>query len=150
MGRLLGGEHASTPQSGVEAPRLLRRSLPRLYCCCCCCVCLLLCVVVLGGEEKGVCIEHFPVCTFNTLHSKRPRVYRQNAHMYEICERFAGTRGDVLNVRTGGFQRATPNTHHTRRTHSHTQQRHHVHSHTQHNTTSHKQPNNNTHTPQQH
>ena len=29
------GEHASTPQSGVEAPRLLKRSLPRLYCCCC-------------------------------------------------------------------------------------------------------------------
>ena len=45
MGRLLGGEHASTPQSGVEAPRLLKRSLPRLYFCCCCeesmsvCVC---------------------------------------------------------------------------------------------------------------
>ena len=38
---MLGGEHASTPQSGVEAPRLLKRSLPRLYyccyCCCCCC-----------------------------------------------------------------------------------------------------------------
>ena len=36
LGRLLGREHASTPQSGVEAPRLLKRSLPRLYCCCCC------------------------------------------------------------------------------------------------------------------
>ena len=35
LGRLLGREHASTPQSGVEAPRLLKRSLPRLYCCCC-------------------------------------------------------------------------------------------------------------------
>ena len=34
LGRLLGGEHASTPQSGVEAPRLLKRSLPRLYYCC--------------------------------------------------------------------------------------------------------------------
>ena len=33
------GEHASTPQSGVEAPRLLKRSLPRLYYCCCCCRC---------------------------------------------------------------------------------------------------------------
>ena len=30
----LGGEHASTPQSGVEAPRLLKRTLPRLYYCC--------------------------------------------------------------------------------------------------------------------
>ena len=28
LGRLLEGEHASTPQSGVEAPRLLKRSLP--------------------------------------------------------------------------------------------------------------------------
>ena len=40
VGRLLGREHASTPQSGVEAPRLLKRSLTRLYycrCCCCCC-----------------------------------------------------------------------------------------------------------------
>ena len=27
LGRLLGREHASTPQSGVEAPRLLKRSL---------------------------------------------------------------------------------------------------------------------------
>ena len=35
LGRLLGGEHVSTPQSGVEAPRLLKRSLSRLYCCCC-------------------------------------------------------------------------------------------------------------------
>ena len=36
LGRLLGGEHDSTLQSGVEAPRLLKRSLSRLYCCCCC------------------------------------------------------------------------------------------------------------------
>ena len=35
LGHLLGREHASTPQSGVEAPRLLKRSLPRLDCCCC-------------------------------------------------------------------------------------------------------------------
>ena len=27
MGHLLGREHASTPESGVEAPRLLKRSL---------------------------------------------------------------------------------------------------------------------------
>ena len=36
LGRLLGREHASTPQSGVEAPRLLKRSFPRSYYCCCC------------------------------------------------------------------------------------------------------------------
>ena len=35
LNRLLGREHASTPQSGVEAPRLLKRSLTRLYYCCC-------------------------------------------------------------------------------------------------------------------
>ena len=65
LGHLLGREHDSTPQSGVEAPRLLKRSLSRLYCCCfvvllfccvllcccvvvllCCCVVVLLCVVV--------------------------------------------------------------------------------------------------------
>ena len=34
LGRLLGREHASTPQSGVGAPRLLKRSLARLYYCC--------------------------------------------------------------------------------------------------------------------
>ena len=33
------GEHASTLQSGVEAPRLLKRSLQRLYFCCCGCCC---------------------------------------------------------------------------------------------------------------
>ena len=32
LGRLLGWEHASTPQSGVEAPRL-NKSLTRLYFC---------------------------------------------------------------------------------------------------------------------
>ena len=44
MGHQLGREHDSTSQSGVEAPRLLKRSLPRLYYCGCCCV--LLCVDV--------------------------------------------------------------------------------------------------------
>ena len=40
-------EHASTHQSGVEAPRLLKRSLPRLcYCCCWCVVCCGVVVVV--------------------------------------------------------------------------------------------------------
>ena len=34
-GHLLGRKHDSTPQGGVEAPRLLKRSLSRLYDCCC-------------------------------------------------------------------------------------------------------------------
>ena len=33
LGYFLGREHVSTPQSGVEAPRLLKRSLSRLYYC---------------------------------------------------------------------------------------------------------------------
>ena len=37
LGHLLGREHDSTHLSGMEAPRLLKRSLPRLYYCCCCC-----------------------------------------------------------------------------------------------------------------
>ena len=36
MGHLGESMHDSTPQSGVEAPHLLKRSLPRLYYCCCC------------------------------------------------------------------------------------------------------------------
>ena len=61
LGRLLGGEHASTPQSGVEAPSLLKRSLSRLYycCCCCCCCCWAVgfCWVLLGflGCCRGFC-----------------------------------------------------------------------------------------------
>ena len=39
LGRLLGGEHDSPLQSGVEAPRLLKRSLSRLCYCCCGCGC---------------------------------------------------------------------------------------------------------------
>ena len=49
MGRLLGGEHASTPQCGVETPRLLKRSLPRLYYCCCCFV--VFCFVWCGAKS---------------------------------------------------------------------------------------------------
>ena len=49
LGRLLGREHDSIVQSGVEAPRLLKRSLSRSDYCCCCVLCavLLLCCGVL-------------------------------------------------------------------------------------------------------
>ena len=30
LGRLLGGEHASTPQSGAEAPRLFKKEHPQI------------------------------------------------------------------------------------------------------------------------
>ena len=50
------GEHASTPQSGVEAPRLLKRSQPRLYCCCCC---------------FGVCIQRVKIHNVNKCNAGR-------------------------------------------------------------------------------
>ena len=46
MGRLRGREHDSTPQSGVVAPRQLKRSLSRLYYCCCYCACCCLLLAV--------------------------------------------------------------------------------------------------------
>ena len=80
LGRLLGREHASTPQSGVEAPRLLKRSLPRLYYCCCCCivllvlclVCCVLCLVLWCDTLKNP----------PRVRSKRDRVHWQHAHMF--------------------------------------------------------------------
>ena len=36
LGGIAGREHDSIPQSEVGAPRLPKRSLPRLDCCCCC------------------------------------------------------------------------------------------------------------------
>ena len=61
-----------------------------------CVVCCVVCCVTLKN----------PVCAFKTLacvRSKRPRVYRQHAHMFYTCARVAGTHGDVLNVHTQAF-----------------------------------------------
>ena len=66
LGRLLGGEHASTPQSEVEAPRLLKQSLPRLYYCCCVvvvCCCMLLCVCCVCAVCVFVCVRVCCVCS---------------------------------------------------------------------------------------
>ena len=52
-----------------------------------------------------------PVCTFKTppcVRSKRPRVYRHQAHMYEKCGLGAGTHADVLNVHTETRSMQTP------------------------------------------
>ena len=49
LGRLLGREHDSTPQSEVEAPRLLKRRISRLHHCvllCCFAVAVAVAVVV--------------------------------------------------------------------------------------------------------
>ena len=76
LGRLHGGGHDSTPQSGVEAPRLLKRSLPRLYYCCCgccgCCVCWCICFVLL----LFFCCSFVVVVVVTTL---RKRVYVHNS-----------------------------------------------------------------------
>ena len=73
LGHQLGREHDSTPQSGVEAPRLSKRSLSRLFCFCCCCCCVVyVCVEVWGTRRvyirnaPCVYIRCVPVCTGNT------------------------------------------------------------------------------------
>ena len=74
LGRLLGGEHASTPQSGVEAPRLLKRSLPRLYCCCCCCCCVVVVVVVvewLYYSKRIIIVRWADLSDFFFVHFRR-------------------------------------------------------------------------------
>ena len=49
-GRLLGGEHASTPQSGVEAPRLLNGASPD-------CIIVVVVVVVVSECVFNACIS---------------------------------------------------------------------------------------------
>ena len=80
----------------------------------------------------------WPVCwcwcwcvTLTLLHSTTslPRVYIQNVSVctgttpasVTTCGRGAGSHGDVLNVHTWFFQRATPHRTHTPRPHRHTQ-----------------------------
>ena len=57
LGHPLGREHDSTPRSGVEAPRLIKRSLSRLYSCSCCVcsVCWCVCCCVCCGMCCGMC-----------------------------------------------------------------------------------------------
>ena len=67
LGRLLGGKHVSTPQSGVEAPRLLKRSLPD---------CIIV-VVVFDGIFQAECqCQH--VATVSSC--RRPRWQRTLRH----------------------------------------------------------------------
>ena len=77
-----------------------------------CLVCVL--VFVCCGTVKNV--KKKPVCTFKTppcVHSKRPRVYRHQAHMYDTCGLGAGTHGGVLNVHTETRSMQTPVPQHT-------------------------------------
>ena len=63
------------------------------------------------------------------VHSKRLRVYQQNARMLNTCGRLAGTHGGVLNARTepqyGSGGSAHHHTHHTHTTHHTTHTTHH-------------------------
>ena len=101
MGRLLRGEHASTPQGWVEAPRLLKRSLPRLYYCCCwcwcCCWCCCWCFFQDGSSEemsmsaKSCANWHGePSMTKNSSSSRAPKTgaqLRDNLEEREKCEK---------------------------------------------------------------
>ena len=77
MGSLLGREHASTPQSGVEAPRLLKRSLPRLYYCCCCCFCKLFTERGVYGPQPATDNWQEPSTTKNSSSSRAPKTGAQ-------------------------------------------------------------------------
>ena len=48
-------------------------------------------------ERPSVCAFNTPAC----VRTKRPRVYRQHAHMFFPCGHVAGTHGDILNAHTG-------------------------------------------------
>ena len=65
LGRLLGREHDSTPQSGVQAPRLLQRSFPRLYYYCCC-LCVMWCVLWCVWLCVLLFHSHFDACDVTT------------------------------------------------------------------------------------
>ena len=73
---------------------------------CCVVSCVVVCVVWrvwCGTLNTHVCSFKTPPCE----HSKRPRVYRQQVHMFYLCGRGAGTHGDVLNVHTEAFWMGT-------------------------------------------
>ena len=64
------------------------------WCWCWCAMCGVWCLwcVVCGHAENPLCVG-----------SKRLRVYRQNARMFNTCARFAGTHEGVLNPHTETF-----------------------------------------------
>ena len=64
--------------------------------------CVVLCGVVRLGMRKTPSVCRFkktPPC----VRSRRLRVYRGNARMFNTCGRFPGTHGGVLNAHTEAF-----------------------------------------------
>ena len=97
MGRLLEKRHDSTPQSGVEAPRLLKRSLSRLYCCCCWCWCGW--CGWCGNNNQNITNNKYTTTNTNTKNNNicslafcRPSVRRLQAQMTQLHLR--GYHGD--------------------------------------------------------
>ena len=70
MGRLLGGEHDSTPQSGVEAPRLLKNGASP-YCIIVVVVGVVVVVVVVVVSEADS--RSLDVCVNKRLRTAFPR-----------------------------------------------------------------------------
>ena len=66
-------------------------------------VVVVLCVCV----RCGVCRDTLKNPTF--VHSKRPLVYRHQAHMYKICGRGAGAHGDAFDAYTASSSLNTHN-----------------------------------------
>ena len=82
--------------------RCLSLSVPVSVCCCCVSLCVVVVVVVVVWRVWCGTLNT-AVCTFQTspcVHSKRFRVYVQNARMFYTCARFARTHGSVLNLHT--------------------------------------------------
>ena len=71
-GHLLWGEHDSTLQSGAEAPRLLKRSVPRLDHCCC----VLLWLLWLFRTLHDMCVSSLHVYGVQLLIEKCPNWQR--------------------------------------------------------------------------
>ena len=75
VGHQLGRERDSTPQSGVEAPRLFKRNLSRLYYCCMlyvvCCMLLLLFFWRLCGSSDPYRVLSLWWSNFHDLHRER-------------------------------------------------------------------------------
>ena len=105
-------------------------------------VCLPLSLVsclCVSGAEPAACERPVVVCVGERVsasnaspcvHSKRPRVYRHQAHMFHTCGLGAGTHADVLNVHTVFFF-----TFFTVPQHTTTPQQHQTHTTTNNNTT---------------
>ena len=82
---LLGREHDPTSQSGVEAPRLLKRSLSRL-CYCCCVVVVLLLFLTMVNEAKCLC-QHASTISLCRSPRRRRTLHRRGLRKLALNSR---------------------------------------------------------------